>query len=260
MPNTPPSAQPTYAYLAKPTAGRLDILADQCLRILSGGNVTADSPWDRREVKLLCEQTLVSLQGEIDRLNTERKYKDAVDREAFGKAQYFHDLEAIYKYGGTSDDHVVTLLNWPVHYDADQQVYYSLLPEGWLNLARYRNLPGEEVPRSVEAMKMSDRRRPGRRYIPLQKGQERIIEGLQGNLGFYLGGTTGERIEFYCDPERDFPDTVVKIERVLRPERDVLPSPGLLQDAQDDMVIPKVVATLMRKGQEDKANDSNAAV
>ena len=264
MPNTPASTQPTYAYLAKPTAARLDILADQCLRILCGGNVTADAPWDRREVKLLCEQTLVSLQGEIDRLNTERVYKDAIDREAFAKAQYFNDMEAIYKYGGTSDDHIVTLEDWPVFTDANGYAY-ALLPDSYVNIKRDQVLPGEEQVRAVEPMRRVDTAK--RRYVPLSNGQHHLISDgggfyydeprKSGILAYYR---EGPKLLFRLPLGVAMPDEKVRIKFTLRPERDQLPSPGLLQDAQDDMVIPKVVGLLMRKGPEDKVNDNNPTV
>jgi hypothetical protein len=254
MPATP---APDYdrSYLAAPTAERADVVAWQIFRILTGGQPVADSPYDIREIKLLYSQVMQEMQGEVNRLNAERLYKDTIERTAFDKAQYFDDMKAIYEYGGTSDDHLVTVYNWPVLFDANQGVYYSLLPEGWLNLKRYRQLPGEEIPRSVTPMKVQDRRK--RRYIPLQGGQQNLVEGLQGNLGYYIAGATGERIEYYYDPEIDFPDTQVKIERILRPDRDTLPTPGLMQDAQDDMAIPKVVALIMRKAPADTKNDAN---
>ena len=243
------------SYLANPTAARADVVAWQVYRILTGGLPVAESPYDIREIKLLYAQVIQEMQGEINRLNAERLYKDAIDRTAYDKAQYFEDMEAIYKYGGSNDAHLVTVYNWPVLYDADQQVYYSLLPQGWLNIKRYRNLPGEEIPFSVQPMKLVDRRQ--RRYIPLQHGQESLITGLQGNLGYTRAGATAERIEYFCDPERDFPDTLVKIEQILRPDRDTLPTPGLMQDAQDDMAIVKVVALIQRKAPADMKNDNN---
>ena len=246
---------PSYAFLAQPTAGRIDILAAQVHRILSGGTPTADSPYDRREIKLACEQALASIQGEIDRLNTERVYKDAVDRMAFDKARYFENMDAIYKYGGTGDDHIVTLTDWPVSYDAAQGLSYSLLPESYLNVKRYQNLPGEEQVRSVEPMLWGQRQK--RRYIPLAAGQERLVAGLEGNFGFYRKGV---RLYYYTPPGVAMPDKVVKIEFTLRPLADGLPSPGLLQAAQDDMVIAKVVPALVRKVAEDKVNDNNATL
>lgn len=249
-----PSPQPTYAYLAKPTAARLDILAAQVHRILAGGTPTADSPYDRREIKLVCEQVLVSLQGEITRLNTERLYKDAVDRVAFEKAQYFHDMEAIYKYGGTADDHLVTLEDWPVKTDANGYAY-SLLPDSYVNIRRYQVLPGEEQVRAVEPMKRQDTFK--RRYIPLANGQQALVSGLQGNFGFYREGA---KLLYYAPQGCAIPDLTVRIKFVLRPTRDTLPTPGLLQDAQDDMVIAKAVPLLMRKVAEDKVNDNNSTV
>lgn len=251
-----PATQPTYTYLAQPTAERLDILAAQVHRILAGGNPTVDSPYDRREIILACEQVLVSMQGEIERLNKERKYKDAVDRLAYDKAQYFEDLDAIYKFGGTSDAHIVTLTDWPVLVDAAQELSYSLLPESFLNVKRYQNLPGEEDQvQTVEPMKWAERLK--RRYIPLSAAQARLITSLQGHYGFYR---KGERLYYYTPKGCPMLDKTLKIEFVLRPVRDQLPEPGLLQDAQDDMVIPKVVAMIMRKGLEDKKNDNNATL
>lgn len=244
-------AQPDYSFLAQPLAARLDILTAQVHRILSGGPPTADSPYDKREIKLLCGQVLVSMQGEIDRLNTERLYKDALERVAYDKAQYHEDLDYIYKLGGTSDDHIVTLDEWPVLLDP-YGVYYSLLPDAYVNVKRYQNLPGEEQVKSVEPVQLLDRRR--RRYLPLAAGQQRLLDDLQGNFGYYR---VGPRLEYYCEPGVTMPDTTVKIDFVLRPNRNQLPLPGLLQDAMDDMIIPKVVAQLLRKAPHDDKNDNN---
>lgn len=246
-------AQPTYSYLANPGADRLDILAAEVHRILAGGNVSADSPYDRREIKLVVEQVLISLQGEIDRQNADITRRAAMEDLAAYTKQYYEDMDAIYKFGGTSDDHIVTLTNWPVNFDAAQGIYYSTLPASFLNLDRYQMLPGEEQPKSVAPMLLKDRWK--RRYIPLSAGQQRLIQGLQGNFGFYR---KGDRIEYYSTPGVAVPDKEVLIEQVLRPKRASLPDPGLLQEAQDDMVVIKAVALVQRKAVEDKKNDNNA--
>ncbi|GAC1368620.1 MAG: hypothetical protein NVS3B25_21320 [Hymenobacter sp.] len=194
------------------------------------------------------------MQGEINRLNQERRYKDAVDREAFDKARYFHDMEAIYKYGGTNDDHIVTLEDWPVTTDANGYAY-SLLPDSYVNIRRYQVLPGEEQVRAVEPMKRVDTLR--RRYVPLSSGQHLLVGGLQGNYGFYREGA---KLLYYTPNNGPMPDATVRLKFVLRPLALGLPDPGLLQDAQDDMVIPKAVALLMRKVAEDKINDGSSAL
>lgn len=247
-------AQPTYAYIAKPATGRLEILTWEVHRILVGGTPTADSPYAHQYIKLAVEQVMVSMQGEIDRLNKERLYKDAIERTEFDRKQYFEDMDAIYKYGGTSDDHIVTLEDWPVTTDANGYAY-SLLPDSYLNLKRYQNLPGEEQVRAVEPMKRVDTYK--RRYLPLSNGQQAIIEGLQGNYGFYREGS---KLLYYTPPGCPMPDQTVRIKFTLRPLRDTLPTPGLLQDAQDDMIIAKAVPMLMRKVAEDKTNDGNSTV
>lgn len=250
----PVAGQPTYAYIAKPATDRLEILTWEVHRILVGGTPTADSPYAHQYIKLAVEQVLVSMQGEIDRLNTERLYKDAIDREAFAKAQFFHDMEAIYKYGGTSDDHIVTLENWPVTTDANGYSY-SLLPDSYVNIRRYQVLPGEEQVRAVEPMKRGDTFK--RRYVPLANGQQHLVTGLQGNYGFYR---EGGKLYYYAPAGQAIPDKEVRIKFILRPSRFALPEPGLLQDAQDDMAIAKVVPMLMRKVAEDKVNDNNSTV
>lgn len=239
------------SFIANPGTDRADVVSAQIHRILAGGAVSADTPYDRREIKLLYLQSKQALQGEIDRLNAERKYKDAEERARFAKEQYFSDMEYIYKYGGTSDDHLISLLDWPVSFDVAQGVYYSLLPDSYVNVSRYRLLPGEEQVKAVQPMLLRERRK--RRFIPLAKGQERLVVGLQGNLGYWREGAT---LYYYGEVV----DKTVKIDFVLRPERDQLPSPGLLQDAQDDVIIAKVVGALMRRQAEDKTNDNNATV
>lgn len=246
-----PTTAPDYSrsYLSTPGLSREDLAVRMIHRILSGGAISADTPYDPREIRASYLMVRQDMQGEIDRLNAERKYKDAEERARFSKEQYFQDMDFIYKFGGTSDDHIISLLDWPVSFDASQSVYYSLLPDSYVNVARYRLLPGEEQVKAIQPMLMKDRRK--RRFIPLAKGQERLIEGLQGNYGFWR---EGPKLLYYGE----VPDKTLKIDYVLRPERDQLPSPGLLQDAQDDVIIAKVVGTLMRRQAEDKTNDNNA--
>ena len=248
MPITP---APDYdrSFLASPLAARADVCARQILNILTGGHPTADAPYSLNEIKLAYGQIQQEMQGEIVRLNAERLYKDALERVVYEKAQYHEDLDYIYKLGGTSDDHIVTLLDWPVLLDPAQQQYYSVLPDSYVNVRRYQNLPGEEQVKSVEPMLMKERRK--RRYIPLAAGQERLVTGLQGNFGYYRKGAN---LWYYGEVL----DKTLKIDFTLRPTRDQLPLPGLLQDAQDDMIIPRVVAMLMRKVTEDKIPDNKA--
>jgi hypothetical protein len=228
------------------------VAARQILNILTGGQPTADAAISLVECKLAYVQVRQSMQGEIDRLNSERLYKDAEERRAFDKAEYLTDLEAIYKLGGTSDDHIVTLTDWPVLYDERQELYYSVLPDNYVNAKKYQNLPGEEQIRSVEPMRYAERRL--RSYRVLAAGERRLLRGLQGHIA---AEREGARILYYPELGQKVVDKTLLIKFVLRPVRDQLPAPGLLLDAQDDMIIPKAVALLTRRAPVDSKNDAN---
>jgi hypothetical protein len=257
-PGTIPTAPVQYPFLANPNAARFDLLTAQALRILTGGDPTADSPYDKREVRLSIEQHAKSLQAAIDTANTDRTRAAYIENQAFLKSEYFSDLDALHKFGGTSEAFIRTFRNWPVLTDADTGEKYLQLPDEFAKKPRYTNLPGEESVRNVEPVKLMDRYK--RRYVMLAAGQYTLLLrggiGLQGNYGVERHG---DRLILCAEHgQAPTPDTTVNWEAVDRPLRDGLLAPGVIADAQDTAIIAATVADLMRRVQEDKINDNVA--
>lgn len=247
---------PQYPFLANPSAARFDLLTAQVLRILTGGDPTADSPYDKREVRLAVEQVTTGLQAAIDTANTDKARLAYIENQNFQKSQYFEDLEALYKYGGSSEAFIRVFRNWPVLTDPDTGERYLQLPPEWANKPRYTNLPGEEMIRAVETVKVADRFRI--RYVMLPTGQAAMLLrgniGLQGNYGAYR---EGDRV-ILCSERgtAPTPDKTVNWQAVDRPSRDGLLAPGVIADAQDTAIIAAAVALLQRRAQEDHINDN----
>lgn len=247
-----------YPFLAQPSAARFDLLAAECLRILTGGDPTTDSVYDKREVRLMVEQYATSLQAAIDTANQDKTRAAYIENQAFLKSQYFEDLDALYKFGGTSEAFIRVFRNWPVLTDATTEEKYLLLPAEFANMDRYTNLPGEETVRNVEPVKLSDRFK--RRYVPLNYGQYQLLTrggiGLEGNYGHYR---EGERLVL-CNERgtSPTPDETVNWSAVIRPSRGELLGPGLIADVQDTAIVAATVAGLQRKALEDKVNDNVA--
>lgn len=254
----PDAAPARYPYLANPDAARFDLLTARALRILTGGDPTADSPYDKREVRLTVEQYARSLQAAIDTANKDKQRQAYLENQAFLKSQYFEDLDALYKYGGTSEAFVRVFRNWPVLLDRTTGEKYLQLPDEFANKPRYTSLPGEEMIRSVEPVKLADRYH--RRYVSLNSGQFQMLQragfGLEGNYGAYR---EGDRVVL-CNERgtAPTPDTAVNWTAVMRPDRDGLLAAGVIADAQDTAIIAATVADLMRRVQEDKVNDNVA--
>ncbi|GAA4391869.1 hypothetical protein [Hymenobacter koreensis] len=256
-PTDPIVAAPNpYAFLAKPTADEDDILAAEVHRILSGGNPTADSPYDRREVRLAVLQARRDQQSEVDRYNADAERKATVENEAFARQQYFDDLDALYKFGGSNEEYLVPFPKWPVLTDPDTDEKYSLLPEVFTKLARHQNLPGEGV-YSVEPMKLVDRYQ--RTYIPIPTQLRATYQGghipLDGDYGFTW---EGDRVYYvWSRGTTPPPDAQVLLKVIIRATRDTLGEPGLRKLMQTD-IVAKAVALLQRRTPEDKTNDNNA--
>lgn len=249
---------PQYPFLANPTAARFDLLTAQVLRIMTGGDPTADSVYDKREVRLMVEQATTAQQAAIDTANKDKSRAATIENQAFQKAQYFEDMDALYKFGATAEAFIQTFRKWPVLTDADTGERYSLLPEPFVKIKRYQNLPGEEAVRSVEPVRLTDRHK--RRYIPLNAGQYQLLSrggiGLEGNYGFYREGEKLFYVWQHGTPPP--PDTELQLSVVIRADRDGLVAPGLIADAQDVDIIARAVALLQRRAQEDKVNDNVA--
>lgn len=253
---------PTIAnvdFIADPDAPRLQILGSQVHRILAGGDVTADSQWGRREVMLALEEVRAARQGQIDQLNADILYKDAIARTEYYRKQYFEDLDALFKLGGTADAWIRTY-TLPVLTDSDRGLKYFELPAQFIAIRRYQNLPSEEGIRHVERVKWAANGNFAPRFIPTANGTHALFQstfrgGMQGNI---LVVREDDRGYLHPDsPRVVIPDETLRVQFVLRPGRDELPAPGLIQDATDMDLVMGAVALLLKRGPEDKVSDNN---
>ena len=256
------------SYLANPDAPRLERLGAQLHRRLAGGDVTADSPYTREEVMLALEEYRGFKQAEVNRLNFDRLQKYAVDAAEFARKQYYEDFEAIYKLGGTADQWTRSF-NLAVLQDQDRGLPYCLLPEQFVNIARYQNLPGEEGIRGVEYIQWSKNvAEPGMfpGFVPFPNGAARQFGGLyrgglQGNYGYFrdsdANSTAADRLYIFKDfATRGIADKQLRITLIIRPTRDGLPQPGLLADVSDMDMVMGAEAILLRRGPEDRVSDN----
>ncbi|UYZ60100.1 hypothetical protein [Hymenobacter latericus] len=246
-----------YPFIARPETDRLDVLAAEVHRIVAGGNVSADSPVDRRECRLAVQHAYDARKQDVAKYNADRLQKDFTDRLAADKAIYFENLDAIYKFDGTADAWVQTWDNWPVHTNDDGE-YYCLLPQEFVAIRRYQNLPGEELVRMAEPQKVVDRTR--RQYLPLRHGQaaawQTLYGSMEGNYGFHR---EGDRLVLtYALGSAPPPDKVLRLQAVIRPKSDTLPEPGLLEAMNEEDILRRAVAIVTRTRAEDKINDNNA--
>lgn len=252
------------SYLTNPTADRLDRLGYQLRRRLAGGDVSADSPYTLQECMLALEEYRGKKQAEIELYNADRKVRFALEDQAYRKQQYFDDMEALYKYGGTADQWVKSF-NLTVFNDADRGLKYCLLPQQFVNTDRYQNLPAEEGVR-VERVKWAANLNFAPRFMPLPGGAAHMMAGLyrgglQGNYGYFRDsdglGTASDRVYFYADPTCPaITDTQLRLTMIIRPKRDGLGDPGLMYDVSDADMVMGAEQWLRNRGPEDKVSNN----
>lgn len=249
---------PNVDFIANPDAPRLAILGAQVHRILAGGDVSADSQWGRRECMLAIEEVRAARQGEIDRLNIDIKRKGIIEGTEYYRKQYFEDLDAMYKLGGSADAWIRTY-TLPVFADTARGLKYFELPEQFINIRRYQNLPGEESIRHVERVLWHSNGNFAPRYICTNNGTHALYQnlfagGMQGNIMVVREDDRG-----YLIPDNalvQIKDDTLRVQLVLRPERDTLPDAGLIQDATDMDLVMGAVALLLKRGVQDLVSDN----
>ncbi|TGE29812.1 hypothetical protein [Hymenobacter metallicola] len=259
-PVVPAPALP-YAFLGRPDAARDLILADQLHHWLVGGPPTADSPYTTRELRLWVQQARLWLDAEITRKNKEIEQADFVTRQKLERESFFDDVRAKSEFGETPERWMQTFI-LQVLTDPDTEEQYSELPEAFVNLRRYQNLPGEEGVYAVMAVKEVDRRHTEGTLVKLTPGQELLIDqtlpfGLFGRYGFRREGA---RIKYSRDRGMK-PIAAAKLlaKLILRDSRlTTLPEAPLIAAAHDFEILKLAQQFALKRKAEDKLNDNNS--
>lgn len=257
------SAGNPYAFIGIPSAERDTVLADQLELMLTGGNPSDDSPYDIRFVQLCVQESRIGLQNEIDQLNERIRQEDFVLRQKLEKDSYFDDLRAR-REDEASADRWIQAFRIKLLLDVERDEQYFLLPQAFVQLRRYQNLPGEEGVRDIEALRRTDRGKYPFVYVPngidvLSAGV--YAGGLQGNWGFYYEQYNGEHRVYLIPPTRlsakipdDFPlrgRVVVRESRLTS-----LPTAPLRRAASDWEILRRALDLALLRTKPDLTNDN----
>jgi len=248
---------PNATFIANPAADRLDILGSQILRILTGGDPTADSQWGKRECMLALEEVRAKLQADRDRMNADLKRRGFIENTELYRKQYFEDLDALYKYGGTADAWIRTF-TLPVLFNKATGLSYFELPPVFLALDRYQVLPGEDSIRAVRrTLWHSNSIAP--RYVCVSNGQASLLQnlyggGMQGNIMVMRQDTNGVFV-----PDNaliEITDKFVDADLVIRPKRDTVPDYGFFGAVDDAEMVQGATNLLLKRGIQDQVSDN----
>lgn len=265
LPDAAPAVA-TPAYVAPPIPelpeARAKLLAEQSHRILDGGTPRPDSRYKRPELILLARQAHRAQQSDVNFRNAQALQADALLRDKQEKDWYFEDLRAQAEVGGTVDEFITSYIA-PVHRDTQTERDYVDLPESFLNVRRYQNLPGEGV---YDVLPLKRRDRLQVKFVPLRGSMDSSLlglfaSGMEGHYAFFRRGT-----RVYLE---NAPGTVpvstrfqtLELLLVIRSRKTgELPPPALLADAQDYDIIQRILKLALKVVDEDKVNDNNAKV
>jgi len=262
MPTQPPVVAPGYvAPFVEPIApARANVLAERLHRLLDGGTPRPDSKYQRRELLLHILSAYTAQQGEVLFRNAQALQQDYLLRQKMEKEWYFDDLRAQSELGGTVDEFIYPYVV-PVLVDTTTDRDYADLPEEFLTLKRYGNLPGESI-QDVQPLTRKDRLTMP--FVPLRGSQESLLAGLfKGGLGGKLTWSRrSTRVFFDHDP--GCPRASARFDQVelllvmRRRKAGELPEPALLQAAQDFDILARAQKLALKVVPEDKINDNNA--
>lgn len=269
MPTTPHPAQialgastPIVAPLIEPLdPQRAALLAERCHRILDGGTPRPDSKYQRRELVLHAISAYQAQQGEVLYRNAQARQQDYLLRQKLEKEWYFDDLRAQAETGGTVDEFLYSFIV-PVLTDDTTDRDYADLPEEFLTLKRYANLPGEGI---HDVLPLSRKDRLGMPFVPLKGSQSNLLMGLfKGGIGKYTWSRRSTRVLLDHEPGMTRPrERYGKVELLLvmrRRKTDELPDAPLLQAAQDFDILARMLKLALKVVPEDKIDDNNSTV
>ena len=265
-----PTPLPAPDFYGPDTLGSTDILysagnryalvAEEYRRLESNGDPSDDEALTQEEAELLARQCADSRNAAVRSANADKSRMAFAEQLKLSKEGYFEDLKAYYEQGGTSEPFMVAFPDSPVLYSAARNQKYVKLPDAFVNLPRYQNLPSEQQA-VVECMNYLDRAK--RSYIPLppHAGQQVIglfDTGFQGNIGVLREGPL---LWLYPALGYEVPDKTVLLRVVIRSRAEtLLPQPGLLAAASDMEILSMMWNLRKGHGKQDKHNDSNPQV
>lgn len=255
-----PATQPgtaDFAGISNPAANYFDVLAEQLHLMLSNGDPSDDSSYDLRELNLILRQADTQRNNAIRAINADKKRSAQIEQLKLDKESYFEDMKAYYEQGGTSEPFIVAFPDVALLLDGGRGQYYFILPDAFLAVGRYQNLPSEQHV-LVEAMLYKERFL--RQFIPLTGNQNMQAMGLwpgglQGNTGYQR---EGKRVYLYPDPGTNVVDKKVLVKVVIRPPGSVLLSdPGYLPVVGAVETLSIAAEIIQHRGLQDKRNDGN---
>lgn len=252
-------ADPKYPFLGKPDADRDLIVADQLHHRLVGGPPSADSPYSMRELRLYVQQAREYLEALRVQKNKELLQADFVTRQKLEKDSWVDDVQA--REAGAVPDEWIQTFTVPVLFDEETQEQYCEIPEAFLNLRRYQNLPAEEGITRVQHVTVFDRRaEPG--IIKVPSGMETLLDaGLPcGLLGNYGHRQEGNKLRLVRDRGmKKISQKELLLSGIVRGSRvSNLPEAPLKLAIDDWEVLNAAVAIAQRAKKEDKIQDQNS--
>lgn len=255
----PADAAPRYPFLGIPDASRDAIVADQLHHRLVGGPPSADSPYSKRELRLYVQQAREFLEALRVQKNKELMQADFVTRQRLEKESWVDDVQA--REAGAVPDEWIQSFTVPVLCDEQTQEQYCDIPEAFLNLRRYQNLPGEEGITRVQHVTVQDRRQePG--IIKVPTGMETLLDaglpcGLLGNHGHRQEGS---KVRLVRDRGmKKISQKFLLLSGIVRGSRvSDLPEAPLKLAIDDWEVLNAAVAIAQRQAKEDKNQDQSS--
>jgi len=204
---------------------KLDQMSELVMRKLNGGNITKDSPWDSREIRLHVENAL----------NNKLLFDI---RENMGET-----METIGQY-------IVTFTNVGVQWDNARKVSYVDMPARYISLPRNRGL--------FSIGSMTDQTN---KYIPIMAGGSNFNTTdtplLQGKIGYE---PQGNQAIFTTDLTNGGADLNVKVMVQLVIAADGDKFKVFVPANIEAEVIDYVYQSMANKKPEDKINDNNEVV
>lgn len=201
---------------------KYSIIAEQILRLFSGGDGSDDNTFDPREVELLVAEA----------------------HSYLVKSEYFQNIKAGESHSVNSE-HLSSFIKIPVLVDTDRKESFSQLP------SQYISLPGNKGINEV--------RQYGKPaalpLVPLKPGVNSLLSGtasggMNGRLTYY---PEADRIYFPEKAGCDLPFKFVNI-------RLVVPSGASVSMGQELAIMAEVTKIMAQRRPQDKVNDNNAQV
>jgi len=211
--------------MIQPAFNKLDQMTELVHLKLAGGDISKDSPFDRREVKLHIENAL----NNKLRIDLFENYSESKEIQGH---------------------YLATFTSIPVQYDATRQLSYLDLPARYVSLPRNRGL-----------FSIGAEGNQANSYIPTMAGSlnfstTRQTPFLEGQVGYY---PEGSKAIFTSDISNAGANSInTEVQLVIAADGDTF---DVFVPANIEAeVIEYVYQTMANKSPEDKVNDNNETV